>query len=75
MIFMESTNRHLLKKSNDFGVGDIFIGYMAIRVVEFLRGRGDTKLEKKMPKDQHTQRKPLNFDNWNYGEVSKRIKI
>ena len=32
---------------------------------------GGTKLEKNLPKNQHTQRKLLNFDNWVNGEVSK----
>ena len=27
--------------------------------------------QKKMPKNQHTQRKLLNFENWVNGEVSK----
>ena len=40
MVFMEITNRRLLKKSNDFEVGQIFIGYIAIRVVYFLRREG-----------------------------------
>ena len=34
---------------------------MAIRVVEF--SNGGTKLERFLPKNQHTQRK-LNFENW-----------
>ena len=42
---------------------------MAIRVVEF--SNGGTKLEKNLPKNQHTQRKLLNFENWVNGEVSK----
>ena len=42
---------------------------MAIRVVEF-SSRG-SKLEKKLPKNQHTKRKLLNFENWTNGEVSK----
>ena len=33
---------------------------MAILVVEF--SNGGTKLEKKLPKNQHTQRKLLNFE-------------
>ena len=41
---------------------------MAIRVVEF-SNRG-TKLEKKLSKNQHTQRKLLNFENWVIGEHS-----
>jgi hypothetical protein len=36
--------------------------FMAIWVVEF--SRGDTKLERVLPKNQHTQRKLLNFENW-----------
>ena len=33
--------------------------------------RGGTKLERFLPKNQHTQRKFLNFENWVSGEVSK----
>ena len=36
---------------------------------------GDTKLERFLPKNQHTQRKLLNFENWVNGEVSKSAKI
>ena len=32
---------------------------------------GGTKLERFLPKNQHTQRKLLNFENWFSGEVSK----
>ena len=32
---------------------------------------GGTKLERFLPKNQHTQRKLLNFENWGSGEVSK----
>ena len=32
---------------------------------------GGTKLEIFLPKNQHTQRKLLNFENWVNGEVSK----
>ena len=42
---------------------------MAIWVVEF--SRGDTKLERFLPKHQHTQRKFMNFENWCNGELSK----
>ena len=42
---------------------------MAIRVVEF--SNGGTKLEIHVPKNQHIQRKLLNFENWVNGEVSK----
>ena len=33
--------------------------------------RGGTKLERFLPKNHHTQRKLLNFENWVNGEVSK----
>ena len=36
---------------------------------------GCTKLERFLPKNQHTQRKLLNFENWVNGEVSKSAKI
>ena len=32
---------------------------------------GGTKLERFLPKNQQTQRKLLNFENWVNGEVSK----
>ena len=32
---------------------------------------GGTKLERFLPKNEHTQRKFLNFENWTNGEVSK----
>ena len=32
---------------------------------------GGTKLERFLPKNQHTQRKILNFENWLNGEVLK----
>ena len=32
---------------------------------------GGTKLERCLPKNQHTQKKLLNFENWVNGEVSK----
>ena len=35
---------------------------MAIRVVKF--SNGGTKLERFLPKNQHTLRKFLNFENW-----------
>ena len=37
--------------------------------------RGGTKLERFLPKNQHTQSKLLNFENWVNGEVSKSAKI
>ena len=33
--------------------------------------QGGTKLERFLPKNQDTQRKLLNFENWVNGEVSK----
>ena len=33
--------------------------------------RGGTKLDRSLPKNQHTQRKLLNFENWVNGKVSK----
>ena len=35
---------------------------------------GGTKLERFLPKNQHTQRKLFNFENWVNGEVSKSVK-
>ena len=35
---------------------------------------GGTKLERFLPKNQPTQRKLLNFENWIDGEVSKSAK-
>ena len=46
---------------------------MAIRVLEF-SSRG-YKIRKIFAKNQHTQRKVLNFENWVNGEVSKGAKI
>ena len=42
---------------------------MAIQVVEFLSG--EYQIRKILPKNQHTQRKLMNFENWVNGEVSK----
>ena len=36
---------------------------------------GGTKLERFLPKNQHNQRKLLNFENWCIGKVSKSAKI
>ena len=35
----------------------------------------DTKLERFLPKNQHTQRKFLNFENWTNGEPQYLAKI
>jgi hypothetical protein len=42
---------------------------MAIRLWSFQTG--DTKLERFLPTNQHTQRKLLNFEFWINGELSK----
>jgi hypothetical protein len=36
---------------------------------------GGTKLERFLPKNQHTQRKFLNFENWTNGEPQYLAKI
>ena len=36
---------------------------------------GGTKLERYLPKNQHTQRNFFNFENWTNGEVSKSAKL
>ena len=56
-------------KNDDFKYGKAFEGSMAIRDVKF--SNGDTKLEKIFSKNQHTQRKLLNFEFWINGELSK----
>ena len=43
--------------------------FMAIRVVKF--SNGGYEIKRLLPKNQHTQRKLLNFENWVNGEVSK----
>ena len=35
----------------------------------------DTKLERFLAKNQHTQTKILNFENWSCGELSKKLGI
>ena len=42
---------------------------MAIRVVKF--SSGGMRLERFLPRNQHTQRKSLNFEFWIKGELSK----
>ena len=42
---------------------------MVVRVVEY--SSGGTKLERILPKNQHTHRKLLNFENWDNGKLSK----
>ena len=45
---------------------------MVIQVVKF--SNGGTKLERFLPKNQLSQRKLLNIENWCSGEVSKSAK-
>ena len=40
-----------------------------------LSGKGGHKIRKVFPKNQHNQRKLLNFENWFNGKVSKSAKI
>ena len=42
---------------------------MVLRVIEF--SSWGTKLDRFLPKNQHTQRKLLNFENWCSGKLSK----
>ena len=46
---------------------------MAIRVVEF--SKGGTNLERFLPKNQHTQGKLLNFENWISGGLRSFQKL
>ena len=54
-------------------VPKLFVLVMAVGVVGFLKEI--TKLERFLHKNQHTQRKCLNFENWCNGEVSKSALI
>ena len=46
-----------------------------IMVIQVVESAGGKKLEIFLPKNQHTQRKLLNFEHWVNGEVSKSAKI
>ena len=51
-----------------------FVCYSAVKYGNTGSGvfkRGGSKLERFLPKNQHTQRKLLNFENWVSGELSK----
>ena len=59
-----------VKRDNDPAVGGIITSlYIMTNLWSFQTG--GTKLEIFLPKNQHTQRKLLNFENWVNGEVSK----
>ena len=47
---------------------------MAIRVFGVFK-RGGTKLERDLPKNQHTQRKLSNFENWIGGGLGSFQKL
>ena len=47
----------------------VYTSKMVVRVVELLSG--GTKLERCLPKKQHTQKKFLNSEDWCSGELSK----
>ena len=51
------------------------VGYLLCKYWLWSFKSGDRKLESFLPKNQHTQRKLLNFENWCSGEVSKSAKI
>ena len=56
----------LFSAKREFGVS-----VMVVQVVEF--SSGGSKLERILPKNQHTLRKFLNFEKWCDGEVSKSV--
>ena len=63
-------------EEQSYKTSEIWTGWrvsMAVRVVEF--SNGGSKLERFLPKNQHTQRELMNFENWVNGEVSNSAKI
>ena len=58
----------ITSSSTTWEIQSYLLHTMAIRVVEFSRGGGVTKLERFLPKNQYTQRKFLNFENLTNGE-------
>ena len=54
-------------------LAEYIMNSMAIRVIEF--SYGGYKVERFLTKNQHTQRKLLNFEFWINGELSKSAKI
>ena len=56
-----------------FDMGNDTSATMAIRVVDF--SNGGYKIRQVLPKNQLTQRKLLNFENWVNGEVSKALAV
>ena len=54
-------------------LAEYIMNSMAIRVIEF--SYGGYNVERFLPKNQHIQRKLLNFEFWIKGELSKSAKI
>ena len=67
----ERTNNNKPSKSQKVRSTSL-MNIMAIRVVEFSNGGYKIRF---LPKNQHTQRKLLNFEFWINGELSKSAKI
>ena len=42
---------------------------------QVFKGGGDTKFKRFLPKNHHTQRKLLSFENWCSGELLKMVII
>ena len=82
MIVMSYIQQSLFQLHTLLGMSELLSGRLflmhctmcikTLRVVEF--SNGGNKLERFLPKNQHTQRKLLTFENWFSGEVSKSAK-
>ena len=57
--------------TNDLSYGTVHLWPYGLSSVQV----GGTKLERFLPKNQHTQRKLLNFENWCNGEATKSAKF
>ena len=75
------STKTLVRKNAKMSLG-IFAAAMKAKVIYLLWQyglwsfqTGDTNLERSLPKNQHTQRKLLNFEFWINGELSKSAKI
>ena len=71
-VFLLKTVNGVLNNSKIM-LAEYIMNSMAIRVIEF--SYGGYKVERFLPKNQHTQRKLLNFEFWINGELSKSAKI
>ena len=66
--------QHILLESSGFVVSGLVAGSCGPTLWQYglwSFQTGGTKLERFLPKNQHAQRKFLNFENWVNGEVSK----